>query len=333
MEKHTLTNLQLLNKLLLRPKLPSLFRRIVAVFFLSIMILFNQNIFASELLQPIPDDFQPKSEKSAAKAMLMSAIFPGAGQFYVSPSQWTAYVFPVIEVALFCAMFHYTKKGDDKTREYEKFADENYSRAFQYWTQWDLVRRHLDENGNTLSGYIYNNGDWPNWGDSGHHWGNGSYFRLEYENTQHFYEDIGKYEKYIFGWHDWFDTYVEGKGPDVIVNWKFNEYSNLSEKRWIGNYPNGDSEHWDAPYSPMCAQYIQMRRNAEVHYANSRKMRYFLLLNHALAVVDANRVARKYNKEHSATQVKEYGFRVNPNVSTTMVNDNMVPILGVNVRF
>ena len=350
METHTHVNSQSLNKWkvesgkwkvslpMLQWKVESGKWKVLFCVFCFFILCFS--LYSQELYQPFFDD--PNPPKSATTAMFMSAVFPGAGQFYVSKTQWTAYVFPVIEIGLFYALFHYHKKGDDKTREYERYADEHYERKYQYWTQWDLVKRHIDppddQYGNTIGGYIYNNGNWQNWEDSGHHWGNGSFFRLEYENSQHFYEDIAKYDKYVFGWLDWFDKYVYGEGFDVIVNWHWNEHTNLSEKRWLGNYAKAGEEgewadHWDKPNSAYREVFIQMRKDAEKSYTTSRSLRFFLLANHVVAAIDANRVARKYNKLHMPTQRAEYGIKVGPNVYTTMVNDNLVPILGLNLSF
>lgn len=45
------------------------------------------------------------------------------------------------------------------------------------------------------------------------------FFNLDDNNTAHFFEDIGKYNKYIFGWVDWYFTYAaDSDGNFVLAN-------------------------------------------------------------------------------------------------------------------
>ena len=51
-------------------------------------------------------------QKSAKMAMMLSAVFPGAGQFYANKKSVTAYIFPAIEVGLWYGYLHYRNKGN-----------------------------------------------------------------------------------------------------------------------------------------------------------------------------------------------------------------------------
>ena len=42
------------------------------------------------------------------------------------------------------------------------------------------------------------------------------HFRLDDTNTQHFYEDIGKYPRYVFGWTDWFQIYSKNNNGEIV---------------------------------------------------------------------------------------------------------------------
>jgi hypothetical protein len=261
------------------------------------------------------------SEKSARKAMLMSAIFPGAGQFYVDRSHWTTYIFPIVELGLWYTLFHYTKKGDDKTAKYEKYALQHYNREHQYWTQAHLIGAN---NATLYEGPRSSDGTLIDWGNGGH-------FKLDRENTQHFFEDIGKYCKYVFGWDDWFDTYVRVISPGVVdVYWIFNGETAPDLIRWIGNSPISDPSRIDGVYSELRDEYIKMRQKAEDYYSTSRSMRFYILLNHAVSVVDANLMARKYNARQ-AQQHSNYSFQ--PHIRTAFIDNNVTPILGISVRY
>ena len=164
------------------------------------------------------------SKKSASKAMLMSAVFPGAGQFYVSPRNFTTYLFPLIEVGLWYGYFKFNKEGNNLVSDYEKFADRHYTRDHQYQVQKDLILQN--------TGDIYTPGMQPGYDDETDQehwldeWGNGAHFNLDYENTQHYYEDIGKYNQYLFGWDDWYDIYATLEGG-IYTNprWEFDNGS------------------------------------------------------------------------------------------------------------
>ena len=253
--------------------------------------------------------------KSAKKAMLMSAIFPGAGQFYISKKSPTAYIFPVIEIGLWFAMYHYNQKGDDVTNDYEKFADKNYNRLNQYKVQKNLINVYPND--------IYNDGGLDEWG-------NGSHFRLDKTNTQHYYEDIGKYNRYIFGWNDWFSTYVDDQAGSIQVNWVFDgDVNNPSTLRWIGNRPvnNPSQDSYDKPKSALRDKYIGMRQDAEDNYSLARSMSFFILLNHAVSTYDAHRVTKNYNRNYLKTT------SISPKFMTTFVENRVVPMLGLTLSF
>jgi hypothetical protein len=74
----------------------------------------------------INDIIEVKYEpKSAAKAMIMSSIFPGTGQAYANYKSITTYIFPLIEIGLWYGMYHFQQEGEDKEASYQDYAD-NY---------------------------------------------------------------------------------------------------------------------------------------------------------------------------------------------------------------
>ena len=72
-------------------------------------------------------------KKDARLAMLYSAVLPGAGQFYANPSAVITYIFPILEVAMIGGMIYYDKQRDEKTKDYEKYANvEIFTHTFNY---------------------------------------------------------------------------------------------------------------------------------------------------------------------------------------------------------
>lgn len=83
------------------------------------------------------------------------------------------------------------------------------------------------------------------------------YFRLDSTNTDHFYEDIGKYPQYVFGWADWFFRFVADEAGNLIYpRWELDGPVDNPNTHWIGNYPQwgSDMNTIIAPGSPEASQ-------------------------------------------------------------------------------
>lgn len=255
-------------------------------------------------------------KKDARKAMLYSMLLPGAGQYYANKSSIGTYLFPVIEVALLGGLFYYNHKGNQKTKDYEKYATgemvtvniagydyvgPRYSRAFQQSVQAILIG-YIDHTGiGDPSGYVYNS----------------EFFNgLHATNTQHFYEDIGKYDKYIFGWADWYHTFATNSDGVFVLNdeaykygaWNIagTEGGQANTIRWLGNCPidEYDPDSTQNNYinpsspaaSPMRREYIRMRQDAEGDYSTARLLGMGMAINHLVSGFDAIRVTNKRNR-------------------------------------
>jgi len=245
----------------------------------------------------INDIIEVKYEpKSAAKAMIMSSIFPGTGQAYANYKSITTYIFPLIEIGLWYGMYHFQQEGEDKEAAYKKWATEEiigYDEINTPIYRYSRDRQdHAEDDLKTAS----NN---PFYVD---------HFRLDDENSQHFYEDIGKYNKYIFGWQDWFDIYCTSpQGYATNANWIWEDES-ANYKKWAGNQPiNPNSQYYvgkeqiydnhNGIYSEMRAEYIDMRREAEDYYDKADLMSFGIVFNHIISAFDALRVTKQYNFE------------------------------------
>ena len=275
----------------------------------------------------------PLPEKSANLAMMMSAVIPGAGQFYVNKRSITAYIFPVIEIGLWYLKGTNQKKGDDMTKDYEKFADEHYDMMRQFKVQRNLIE-------NPFSGTFYGDSrelsESPDFKDPIKrldYWGNGAHFRLKKDDMQHYYEDIGKYTRYIYGWSDWYGTYVQDiDDVNVFVDWVFNGEVNPLDIRWIGNKPIANPEEThitkDTPFegSALRSEYVKMRDKAEDYYSVSDVVNFGILANHLVAAIDARRVANKHNAQQQRASI-------NPQINTMIIDNRPIPLFGFNIDF
>lgn len=113
------------------------------------------------------------TKKSPAKALLLSAVLPGAGEFYTG-SIIKGILFLGLEVGAWTGYYIYYNKGKDKEDEYKAFADRHWD-YFRWIASGDTAGTHhipLDERGNPIKNDDY-------------------------------YEMIGKYEQFLLGWDDW----------------------------------------------------------------------------------------------------------------------------------
>jgi hypothetical protein len=262
------------------------------------------------------------TRKNAKLAMLMSAIVPGAGQFYADRKSITTYVFPIVEAGLIYGYISYMNKGRDIEQHYQNWATNElitvrnsqgdslwsgprYYAAFQFATQENLIGIHSTD--------IYDN----------------IYFKWNAQNLeydQHFYEDIGKYDKYIFGWVDWHFEYAYNGETSVNPNWVWD--NNQISPRWLGNYPlNPDNiipgQTWQEPNSALRAKYISMRREAEVKYDHATGFSFAIVANHMVSAFDAIRVTHKANRNYLSQNDIHFKYR------TTMYNSHFTPMLTV----
>jgi hypothetical protein len=257
------------------------------------------NVFAQTTQEEIIEFKYQK--KSVAQAALMSAVLPGSGQFYVSKKSITAYIFPIIEIGLWYGMLHNNKLGNDAEKDYEDWAVKEVIGHYEYdspdgnFSAGDPIYRYerwrYDEATHDL--IINANNDFYD-----------NHFRLDETNTQHFFEDIGKYNRYIFGWADWHEVYAESG-----YNWIWDDDSAAS-LQWVGNHPTnieyfGD-EYWDTEerQTKMRDEYIVMRADAEVYFDKAQFFNFGILANHLLAAADAIWVTKRYNKKHSDNKIK-----------------------------
>jgi hypothetical protein len=307
--------------------------------FLTLSFILLVSVFAQNTDDEI-FEVNTHTKKSAKMAMAMSSIFPGAGQFYANPKTITAYIFPVIEIGLWAGLLHFNSKGKDMESNYEKFANGEEIDAYHYTNEDNQVvtkkvyrydrERQAQVQANLIfkaNNMFYDNHFRLDGVDMQVERNNdGSILSIDYsitiDNTQHFYEDIGKYNKYLFGWYDWYNIYaMDELGADVLPGAILPPPDNQTHwiwdsNKWIGNEPrNTSSPYYTANpntyeakngiYSDMRDEYIQMRSEAEDYYQKSDIMMFGLLTNHILAAIDAVRVTKKTNLSYlSKNEIK-----------------------------
>lgn len=184
--------------------------------------------------------------KNPAKAFFYSALIPGGGQLY-NGSKWKALVFVGIEVMAWSGHISYNSKGDSRTDQFNDFAD-------THWSQAD-----------------YENYLWVNWGfrdDDSIFDGQGfSLFthHLPSTKTQQYYEMIGKYNQFIYGWDD---------------------MSPMTTDTAAHNYATSVNRQF----------YEEMRHDANNYFDNAKTSLIVVMFNHIISGTEAALAARSQNR-------------------------------------
>ncbi len=125
---------------------------------------------------PIKMNYSPKSPK---KAFLFSLLVPGLGELY-SGAKKRGIAFLGIEIASWTSYGIFRDRGNDIEKEFRAFADQNWDRE-----------KYLE------------------WLTSGSTRGNTTHVLPSKEDDiQQYYELIGKYDQFVYGWED------RDKGPN-----------------------------------------------------------------------------------------------------------------------
>ncbi len=182
--------------------------------------------------------------KSVKRAFLYSLIVPGTGEFYAG-SKIKAVLFFGLDVTLWSLYFNYHKKGKNKEDEYKGFAD-------QHWLEEDY-RDWLEDSLKILSRSdrdSFWNDEEKRYDWLSHH--------LPDKKDDQYYEMIGKYDQFMFGWNDFPEDALDQKRRNIYLDIR------------------RDSNDWlnKAKYSAM-----------------------FSLANHVLSAFDAAIAVKKFNKK------------------------------------
>ena len=216
--------------------------------------------------QIIKHNFQMENKKSPILGGLMSILLPGAGEIYAG-EYWKAAIFIAVEAAAITTAVIYDKKGDDKTAEFESFANQNWDiKRYAEWTLNNLPVLNASLNASDYRDLVINPSDgsvnWSELNNLERAIGNGYSHTLAQYGDQQYYEMIGKYPQFSHGW--------------------------------------SDSEPSDTDYhilSPYFKSYSIMRGDANDLYGVASTAVIFIYVNHFLSALDAAWSVANYNNE------------------------------------
>lgn len=193
---------------------------------------------------PLTTDLVNSSYRSPGKSFLYSLVVPGAGQVYTE-SKIKAGIFIGIEVAAWVGYYVYHSKGKDQEKKNNATVDNSWSA--ERYTNW-LIEEHgitSDTLASRTTGQKFT-----------HH--------LPSTKTQQYYEMVGKYEQFNFGWAD------------------------------------TDYDRTDSSYSKIRYDYVHARAKANDDFTRAKKGAMVSIVNHLLSAFDAALSARRHNSKQDA---------------------------------
>ncbi len=210
----------------------------------------------------LPQFIYPVSDKkSPILAGVLSLLIPGAGEIYTE-EYLKAGIFVALEAAVITTAVVYDGKGDNKTTEFQNYADDYMSDyvSGHFWSvvkyaDWLINEKGADPNIRKDNLAWYDNSippweriDWErlNAAETGH--------RLPPHGEQQYYELIGKYHEYSNGWNDF---PIGGDINQISPNFTFysgmrgeaNDFYSVASTAVIGIYVNHFLSALDAVWS------------------------------------------------------------------------------------
>jgi len=234
-------------------------------------------------------------EKSAVLGGALSALLPGAGEFYAKSFVKSA-IFIALEAGLWIGYAVYQNKGNTQTDQFHAFADAKWSvRKYATWLRDQAGATGINPNEadlNILRNQI-----------NAFEAGKFSHTLPEY-GAQQYYELIGKYQNFVPGWED--------ASPTISAT------VNYSDPNSYVNVKTG-----------MFNSYAIDRQQANDYYDASKRFVSGVIINHVLSIADAIWSVSIYNKN---LQVKT-GLRIQERFGGFLMERYTLPMANVSVQF
>jgi len=256
------------------------------------------------------DDVAAEKPKSSRKAFFLSLLVPGLGEAYVGSKR--SLVFLGIEAASWWIYFTNNREGNDIESDYEQWAG-------KYWHYNDTTSSSGAELNYNYWGWLQRKYEIPveinptdyaainDWlekkTESG---GFESVHNLPSTKTQQYYEMIGKYDQFVFGWEDVDNADLNPQLVDNLL-WYENTVGVLS---------------------PLRIKYMKMRGDSNDKLDAAQRGIHIMLINRVLSAIDAGRLAYKHNKKLDSDL-----SMIRVRIVQKRILDNNVPMLMVSKEF
>lgn len=226
--------------------------------------------------------------KSPAKAFLLSLAVPGLGQYYYG-SRIKPFVFLGVEIASWGLYAKWHSDGNSATHAFEAFANAHWHEAdyTAYLNKVYGVTDDEDASGSEVT----------------HH--------LPDTKVQQYYEMIGKYDQFSWGWDD---AWIDSMGVTVY-------------DPWVAVTGPGST-----PHSANRDKYELMREDANSKFDKATRMIFVSMANRLISAFEAYLTVKSRNKKQN-DQAIEYS-RINVEAQLLSYNESHdTPFVKLSLRF
>jgi hypothetical protein len=275
-----------------------------------------------------PADAKTVVPKSPRKAFFLSMLLPGLGEYYVGAKR--GFVFMGVEAVAWWMYMSYTKKGNDLDKEFKQFAETNwrYSAGDSQYSYVEWLAAQMRANDLSDASLPRNYADLaknPAYMDSItqaliDRSVSGVSHALPSTKTQQYYEMIGKYPQFVYGWADIVGYSTDSQGVK--------HYFNPSLVDSLGNPKGNYGENLRTVESPMRNHYVDVRYDSNQNLKRGQNGIELMIVNRVISAIDAARLAYHHNKglESELSMVRV-------NVVSTHIIDHEVPVLTFTKKF
>lgn len=271
-------------------------------------------------------------QKSTRKAFFLSFLLPGLGEAYVG--SYTSIAFFGVEAYAWYTYFTNTSDGNDREKEFQDFANAHWNYlvtpdspldddTYPEPSYWEWLKYHFKEVNlpalgtvEDLDPYDYATIDElleETVTRTGSSINGFSVHNLPPTKTQQYYEMIGKYPQFVYGWEDVDD--LDANGDPINPTVRQGSVINYGE-----NIRNINS--------PMREHYEDMRKLSNDSLKAGQRGVYIMILNRVVSAIHAARLAYKHNQNiDSELSTLDVKFVQKP------IIDHQVPMLMVTKKF
>jgi hypothetical protein len=252
----------------LLPPLPSLFGAPVSISALSAVEGSGAQTTDVETGDDGSSGPKTTTAKSPGKALFLSALLPGAGEFYAGNRKRAA-IFFGLEALGWALWSHWDGKGNDIVDEFRATAREqwDWKSYFSWQLQTDAQKYNSFTHSLPCSEYLVIDDI-------------EGLAKCPESEVQQYYELIGKYNQFVVGWRDL--KYVDNSGTAV---------------------PSA-VDSVESVYSDNRFEYERRRDDSNKFLERASTMSGLILVNHVLSAIDASRVARDTAEGKSAAAIE-----------------------------
>ena len=245
-------------------------------------LLADRSTIGSPVLGSEAETVSSSGSKSPKLAFLMSLIIPGTGELYAGATK-RGVGFLAVEGGSWGAYGAFRSKGKDKEKEFRAFADDNWK--LDEYQAWRGSGRTYGDTTHTL----------PFKNEEDRRQNQGQIGRGEGIDTQQYYELIGKYDQFVFGWKDKSSSNPADSAQTVT-----------SKNRFL---------------------YEDMRNESNKQLKRASFVLGIVLFNHVVSGIDA----AKFAQTHGKTVALEERLRIRMGLMAD--EGRQVPILVASKRF